>query len=59
MTRRATPTKTEIERAVGAVLSMGLAVARIEIGPDGRITIITGTALEKDNKVTNEWDTAK
>ena len=42
MTRRATVSQAAIARAVRAVTAHGLTVARIEIAPDGGVTVIAG-----------------
>jgi hypothetical protein len=36
----------DIERAVKAVLATGVGVSRVEIGADGRISILTGKPIE-------------
>lgn len=44
---------------VRAVRASGLDVARVEVGPDGKIVVITGKPLEAANaSPTNEWDAA-
>jgi hypothetical protein len=48
---------TDVRRAIRTVTGEGLAVGRVEIGPDGRIVIVT-----KDSQAPaaagNEWDAA-
>ena len=49
--------RSDVTRAVKAVAAAGVRILRVEIDPDGRISIITGTA--NDNHVAgsnNEWD---
>jgi len=54
MTRRASFRQQDIARAVRAVLGTGVGVARVEIGTDGKIAILTGQPIEQPQ--TNEQD---
>jgi len=51
----------EVTRAVKAVVAAGVAVARVEIGTDGRIVVIAGSPTTQPESATgeqetNEWD---
>ena len=39
--------QVDVARAVRAVLATGVGVARVEIGADGRISILTGQPIEQ------------
>jgi hypothetical protein len=50
----------DIARAVRAVLATGVGVARVEIGSDGRISILTGKPIEggpasEQDDLDREW----
>jgi hypothetical protein len=47
--------KRDLTKAVKAVVAAGCEVARAEIGPDGKITVIVGKPAD-DAKGGNEWD---
>ena len=46
--------KTDLRKAVEAVVAAGQAVARVEIDPNGKIAIVTVGELERREK--NSWD---
>lgn len=52
MTRRSF-TQADVRRAVVALLDAGLTIARVEIEPGGKITIVPGTP--QPLHVVNEW----
>lgn len=45
--------QSDIKRAAAGILSAGLAIAKIQIDPDGRIVIIPGVAKHKPDN--DEW----
>jgi hypothetical protein len=46
--------KTDLRKAVEAVVAAGQAVARVEIDPNGKIVIVTVGELERREE--NSWD---
>jgi len=49
----------DLTTAVKAVVAAGCKVARVEVGKDGKIVVVTGRPEEPVNNVgndTNEWD---
>jgi hypothetical protein len=49
--------RSDVTRAIKAVAAAGVRILRVEIDPDGRISIIAGSS--NDNHVggsKNEWD---
>lgn len=56
--RRAAFTKADLSRAVKGVKAAGVNVARVEIGPDGKIVVVAGAA-EKPVGTENEWDNVR
>jgi hypothetical protein len=46
--------KTDLRKAVEAVVAAGQAVARVEIDPNGKIVIVTVGELER--REANSWD---
>jgi len=52
---RAAFRKADLERAVQAALKAGLAVAAVEIRPDGTIRIVTALT-DGSGREPNEWD---
>lgn len=46
---RATFRQRDISRAVRAVLGTGVGVARVEVGTDGKITILTGNPIDEQS----------
>jgi hypothetical protein len=48
-------TQRDLMRAVKSVLAAGLAIARLEIDPTGKIVIITGKPAETEQNI-NPWD---
>lgn len=53
MTAPARFTKADMKRAASGVLAAGLAIAKIEIDPNGKIVIIPG--VPKKAAEVNEW----
>ena len=53
MTAAARFTQADLKRAAAGVLGAGLAIAKIEIDPNGKITIIPGKP--KNRGETDEW----
>lgn len=53
MSAQARFTQADLKRATGGVLAAGLAVARIEIDPNGKIVIIPGSPKKAGEA--NEW----
>lgn len=53
----ATFRQSDLRRAVKALLSAGVEVARVEIDRDGRIVMHTGKPQDQVTAETNEWDT--
>jgi hypothetical protein len=49
--------KTDLRKAVEALVAAGQAVARVEIDPDGKIVIVT-TGGEPERREDNSWDHA-
>lgn len=47
MTRRTAFRQQDIARAVRAVLGTGVGVARVDIGADGKISILTGKPIDE------------
>jgi len=54
--RRSLFKKSDMKRAAQAVLDAGLEVSRIEVSPDGVITVVPGKADEPLRSDTNPWD---
>jgi hypothetical protein len=48
--------KSEMTRAIKGVEAAGLGIARIDVGSDGRITIVPGTPEATEKRPDNEWD---
>ena len=49
----------DVTRAIKAVIAAGIKVARVEIGKDGRIVVVSGQPTETagaDKALPNEWD---
>lgn len=57
--RRTTFTKAELSRAVRGVKAAGVDVARVEIGPDGKIIVVAGSAERLRQNNENEWDNVR
>jgi hypothetical protein len=55
MSRLARFTKTEIRRALEAAQAAGLRNPRVEISPDGALSIVGGS--DERGSRTNPWDT--
>lgn len=53
MTAPARFTQSDVKRAASGAVAAGLAIGRIEIDPNGKITIIPAAATEKSDS--NEW----
>jgi len=53
MTAPARFRQADVKRATSGVISAGIAIARIEIDPSGKIVIITGQPVTA--KDVNEW----
>lgn len=56
MTAQARFTQGDLKRAAAGVLRAGLHVAKIEIDPTGKITIITGQPEAANDKGASEWE---
>lgn len=55
--RRAAFTKADLSRAVKGVKAAGVDVARVEIGPDGKIVVVAECVGSKAPATErNEWD---
>lgn len=54
--RRAPFRQADLRRALKGAQEAGMAVARIEIGPDGRIAIIAGMEASEPADGVNPWD---
>jgi hypothetical protein len=50
--------KTDLRKAVEAVVAAGQAVARVEIDPDGKIVIVTTGGKLDERTEGNSWDHA-
>jgi hypothetical protein len=48
--------ESEVRRAIKASKSAGLEIARVEIKPDGSISIVPGKPETEKKLATNEWD---
>ncbi|HUI22324.1 MAG TPA: hypothetical protein VLZ74_14930 [Methylocella sp.] len=49
--------EAEMRRAIKAARSAGIEIARIEVGPDGRVSLVPGKANEGNNgDESNPWD---
>lgn len=48
--------KHDVTRLVRAVKDEGLEVARVEVGKDGRISVVTGKPEAEGGQGDNEWD---
>jgi hypothetical protein len=46
-------TKADLKRATAGVLAAGVPIAKIEIDPNGKITIIPGSS--ENRRGANEW----
>jgi hypothetical protein len=52
--------KSDVRRAIQAATDAGLAVARVEIDPDGRIVIVSGEGMPKETTTPLEaWKARK
>ena len=51
---RQTFKQTDVTKAVRAVVAAGVAVGRVEISPDGHITVIAGGARPSEDKGVGE-----
>jgi len=51
--------QSDATRAARAAIAAGLSVQRIEIGPDGKIIVVTGKPADTVETAPNEWDQAK
>jgi hypothetical protein len=53
--------KGDVTKAIKAVVAAGVAIARVEVGTDGKIVVVTGSYSElpgkPDNRTENPWDT--
>ncbi len=47
---------TELQRAIKLVREAGLPISKVEIGPDGTITIGTNEPDQNSSVAENEWD---
>lgn len=56
MTAPATFKKADVTRAVAGVLAAGMKVGRIEIAPDGKISIIPESVAANDDEGNNPWE---
>lgn len=56
MTAPARFTQGDLKRAAAGAMRAGLHVARIEVDPTGKITIITGRPEAANDKGADEWD---
>lgn len=56
MTAQARFTQADMKRAAAGCLRAGLPIAKIEIDPTGKITIITGQPDAANDKGADEWD---
>jgi hypothetical protein len=48
--------KGNIKKAVEAVKAAGESVARVEVGPDGKVTVTIGKPADSTENSKNEWD---
>jgi hypothetical protein len=48
--------KGDVRRAVEAVKAAGEHVARVEVGADGKVIVVTGRPGERCDNNVNEWD---
>jgi len=48
--------KGDIRRAVEAVRAAGEAVARVEVGPDGKVIVVISKPDGSGSSKVNEWD---
>lgn len=55
MRRLATFKQGDIARAAKGAIAAGLKIARIEVGTDGRIVLVTGKGAPPDTSA-NPWD---
>lgn len=51
---KATFTQEQVRRAVKAVQSLDLPIARVEVAPSGRIVVVTTEDTDSPSK--NDWD---
>jgi hypothetical protein len=47
--------KTDIKRAITAVIAAGLKIARVEIGKDGSINVVSAKPDEADDSPLDQW----
>ncbi len=48
--------QAEVRRVIKAANSAGIEIERIEVGPDGRVSLIPGKPGERGNDASNPWD---
>jgi hypothetical protein len=48
--------QSDVARAVRAVVSAGVEVARIEVDKEGRIIVVAGKPASDQGRGANEWD---
>jgi hypothetical protein len=48
--------ESEMRRAIKAARSAGIEIARIEVGPDGRVSLVPGKVDEVNDDGFNPWD---
>ena len=52
--------QTDVAKAVKGAVAAGMAVGRVEISPDGHISVIAGQPPQEQAPTeANEWDTVK
>lgn len=56
MTAPTTFKQSDVKRAVAGVLAAGMKVGRIEIAPDGKISIIPESSSANSDAESNPWD---
>lgn len=56
MTAPATFKQSDVKRAVAGVIAAGMKVGRIEVAPDGKITIIPESVADNDVGGPTPWD---
>jgi hypothetical protein len=50
--------ETDIKRAVRGAQNAGLSIGRLEIGKEGKISIVPKEEAAKDDRPADEWDEA-